>query len=317
MTCKERANRAIHFNNPDRPPVLMFNKDFEESDLMILDVVKHFEGKNNDTSEFGFVWKTHDGTMGQPKECLINEWEDFDRYQFPDPMAAGRFDDALRMMKQYGDDKYYIAGLSLSGFTVMTFLRGFENTLVDLYTEPENLAKLADKVFSFEEEVIRQSADKGFSAIAFFDDWGTQNDLIISAAMWRSFFKPRYQKQFALCHELGLDVYFHCCGYIYEIIGDFIEIGVDILNISQPNLFDIEQLGKGFGGKVCFICPVSYQTTSLTGTREDIFRDAKQLYDNLGSLKGGFIGYVEEYSSIGMKDENYQACKDAFAECWK
>lgn len=114
-----------------------------------------------------------------------------------------------------------------------------------------------------------------------------------------------------------MDVYFHCCGYIYEIIGDFIEIGVDILNISQPNLFDIEQLGKGFGGKVCFICPVSYQTTSLTGTREDIFRDAKQLYDNLGSLKGGFIGYVEEYSSIGMKDENYQACKDAFAECWK
>ena len=118
MTCKERANRAIHFNNPDRPPVLMFNKDFEESDLMILDVVKHFEGKNNDTSEFGFVWKTHDGTMGQPKECLINEWEDFDRYQFPDPMAAGRFDDALRMMKQYGDDKYYIAGLSLSGYIV-------------------------------------------------------------------------------------------------------------------------------------------------------------------------------------------------------
>lgn len=87
---------------------------------------------------------------------------------------------------------------------------------------------------------------------------------------------------------------------------------MDVLNISQPNLFDIRQLGREFGGKVCFICPVSYQTTSLSGNREDIFRDVQEMYDNLGIYNGGFIGYVEEYSSIGMSDENYQACKDAF-----
>ena len=32
-----------------------------------------------------------------------------------------------------------------------------------------------------------------------------------------------------------------------------------------------------FGGKVCFVCPVSYQTTSITGTREDIYRDVKAI----------------------------------------
>lgn len=84
------------------------------------------------------------------------------------------------------------------------------------------------------------------------------------------------------------------------------------MNISQPNLFDIEALGKEFGGKVCFICPVSYQTTSISGTREEIFRDVQVLKDNLGCFGGGLVGYVEEYSSMGMSAANYQACKDAF-----
>lgn len=315
MTSKERALRAIHFNTPDRLPILIFNADFAESDIIVCDVVDHFSGENHDTSEFGFVWDSRDDTMGQPRESLIQQWADFDNYRFPDAGRSDRFQEAFRRMETYGRDKYYVAGLSLSGFTVMTFLRGFEDTLCDLYTEPEMLAKLADGVFGFEEEVIRLTSGKGFSAVAFFDDWGTQDRLIIGHEQWCTFFKPRYKRQFDLCHELGMDVYFHCCGYIWDIIPDLIEIGVDILNISQPNLFDLTKLGQTFGGKVCFLCPVSYQTTSLTGTREDIFRDAKELYEKLGSSRGGLIGYIEEYSSLGMSRENYEACKEAFLSC--
>lgn len=312
MTSKERVQRAIRFRNPDRIPVVMFNRDLEEGDIIICDVVQHFGGEKKDTSEFGFVWDNLDDTMGQPKEALIEDMDDFDSYVFPDPKRSDRFDHAFSLMKTYGDEKYYVAALALSGFTIMTFLRGFEDTLCDLCSEPEVLEPLADGVFGFEEGVIREAAGKGFSAVAFFDDWGTQDNLMISPKLWREFFKPRYKKQFDLCHALGMDVYFHCCGYIQDIIGDFIELGVDMLNISQPNLFDMEKLGREFGGKVCFICPVSYQTTSISGTRADIFRDVKLLRDNLGCYNGGLIGYVEEYSSMGMSEENYQACKDAF-----
>lgn len=312
MTSKERVQRAIRFRNPDRIPVVMFNRDLEEGDIIICDVVQHFGGEKKDTSEFGFVWDNLDDTMGQPKEALIEDMDDFDSYVFPDPKRSDRFDHAFKLMQTYGDEKYYVAALALSGFTIMTFLRGFEDTLCDLCSEPEALEPLADGVFGFEEEVIREAAGKGFSAVAFFDDWGTQDNLMISPKLWREYFKPRYKKQFDLCHALGMDVYFHCCGYIQDIIGDFIELGVDMLNISQPNLFDMEKLGREFGGKVCFICPVSYQTTSISGTRADIFRDVKLLRDNLGCYNGGLIGYVEEYSSMGMSEENYQACKDAF-----
>ena len=298
-------------NRPDRIPIMIYNRDWKRSDMIPIEVIHHFNGPDKDTSEFGFQWEMPDETMGQPKEALIHDWSELDALPFPDPSDPERFARVRPVMEKYGE-KYYVASLSLTGFTIMTFLRGFEDTLIDLSLEPEAVNQLADKVFGFEEEVIRQAKAYGFHAVAFFDDWGTQNSLIISPEKWREFFKPRYRRQFALCHELGMDVYFHCCGYILDIIDDLIDIGVDILNLSQPNIFDIPELGRRFGGRVCFLCPVSYQTTSLTGTRAEIFADAKLLMDHLTCNGGGLIGYAEEYHSIGMSEENYQSCIDAF-----
>lgn len=317
MDRKQQVIKAIHMQKPDYLPILFFNKDKEQSDIILIDVVRHFMGENEDTSEWGFKWERFDETMGQPREELIKEWEDFDKLNLPDAYDKTRFSQVDEIKKQFGHERYYIASLVLTGFTVMTFLRGFENTLSDLYEQPEEIEKLADAVFGFEEKIIRQLREYGFDGVAFYDDWGTQNNLIISPVMWREFFKPRYKKQFELAHKYGLDVYFHCCGYIYDIIPDLIEIGVDMLNLSQPNIFDIVKLSKDFGGKVCFVCPVSYQTTSLTGTKEEIYVDVKQLVDNLGCFNGGLIGYVEEYHSLGLNDENYQNCISAFRELGK
>lgn len=313
MNSKELVRKAIHMDKPSRVPILLYNKDFEDSDIIMIEVVRHFMGEKRNISEWGFKWERHDETMGQPKEEIIKTWDDFCKLKVPDPYDKSRFAGVRETMTKYGE-KYYVASLALTGFTLMTFLRGFSNTLEDIYVDRENIEKLADIVFGAEEDIIRQLKEYGFDAVAFFDDWGTQSNLLVSPTMWRDFFKPRYKKQFDLVHQYGLDVYFHCCGYIYDLIPDFIEIGVDMLNLSQPNIFDIEKMGKDFGGKVCFVCPVSYQTTSLSGTKEEIYADVKRLVDNLGSHNGGLIGYVEEYHSIGLTDENYQNCINAFKE---
>ncbi len=313
ISARERVRRAVHFQRPDRVPILMYNRDFEQSDLIVIEVARHWMGENRDTSEWGFAWERRDGTMGQPRQPLLPSWDDWGRLAVPDPLDASRFEGVPRIMRQYGE-KYYVASLALTGFTIMTFLRGFANTLEDLYLDRERIDRLADAVFGFEEGIIGQLKGNGFDAVAFFDDWGTQTGLIISPALWREMFLPRYRRQFELAHRLGLDVYFHSCGQIGEIIPDLIEIGVDILNLSQPNIFDVKALGAAYRGRVCFLCPVSYQTTSLTGGREEIRRDVASLIQNLGTLTGGIIGYVEEYRSIGLTDENYWHCVNAFRE---
>ncbi|MCX6090579.1 MAG: hypothetical protein NTX88_09490 [Candidatus Atribacteria bacterium] len=184
--------------------------------------------------------------------------------------------------------------------------------LTGLYEDRKHLERLIDAVFGFEEVLIREAGKRGVDAIAFLDDWEMQNGLMISPSLWRTVFKPHYQHQFDLVHGSGMFVYFHSCGFIYDILPDFIEIGVDVMNISQPNLYDIPRLGKNFGGTVCFCCPVSYQTTSISGTPQDIERYIDLLFEHLGGFNGGLIGYAEEYHTIGMSEENFQACVRGF-----
>ncbi|MEI7844944.1 MAG: uroporphyrinogen decarboxylase family protein [Chloroflexota bacterium] len=308
---RDEVFKAIQGSHPAYVPIYYFNQDQDQSDLVAFEVQRHFIGPDKDRSEWGFTWNRMDETMGQPTSNLIDEPAQLADLAVPNPFDPERFK-GMEAFNQLYPDRFRMASLALSGFTTMSFLRGFKNLMLDLVEAPKFVEALADVVFGFEEKLIKQLPPYRFDAVAFFDDWGTQRGMLISPAAWRKFFKPRYLQQFALAHRLGLKVYFHCCGYYPQIIPDLIEIGVDLLNISQPNLYDIPELGQKYGGKVCFVCPVSYQTTSISGTRSDIFAVVQNLFESFGCFNGGLIGYVEEYHSIGLSQANYQSCVDAF-----
>ena len=308
---RDEVIKAIHRQGPSYVPIYFFNRDQDQSDIVAFDVQRHFLGPAQDRSEWGFTWSRLDETMGHPGTVLLKSWDDLPRLSVPDVADPARFAGVDEFNRRY-PDRFRLASLALSGFTTMTFLRGFDNLMLDVGLAPGRVGDLADVVFGFEERLIAGLPQYHFDAVAFFDDWGTQTATIISPSSWREIFKPRYARQFDLAHSLGLYVYFHCCGFYLDIIPDLIEIGVDMLNVSQPNLYDIPELGRRFGGQVCFVCPVSYQTTSITGTPEQIFEDVRDLVEHLGRYDGGLIGYVEEYHSIGMPEENYQACVEAF-----
>ena len=142
-------------------------------------------------------------------------------------------------MKEY-PNKFVVAALGLSGFGLMTGLRGFENALADLYLNPDMLARLADRVFDFETAAIEEIGRRGADGVWFFDDWGMEQSLFIRPDLWRSFFKPRYAAQFRRIHELGMRAFFHSCGCVWQIIPDLIEIGVDVLNLEQMRVFGDE-----------------------------------------------------------------------------
>jgi uroporphyrinogen decarboxylase len=319
VTSKELVKQAVRFQGPERIP-LSYPYDLTVSDTINVDVVHNFLGPNKTGSEWGFEWQHLDNSllMGQPKQAVLKKWSDFDRYQPPDPYDPARFAPMRKMRAELGDDKYYKANFVLTGFTMMCFLRGFSETLEDMCVERENIERLADMVFSFEEEVIKQLKPQGFDAVAFADDWGNQQSMFISPKLWREIFKPRYKRQIDLTHECGLDLYFHSCGYIYDIMPDFIEIGLDILNPGQPNINGIPRMGDNFSGKICFACPVSYQTTGISGSKEQIYREAKELVDCLGNHNGGLIGIVaSDLVGLGAKPENVDYIRDAFRAAYK
>ena len=127
----------------------------------------------------------------------------------------------------------------------------------DFLLEPEGFAAVMDRIVDFECDLMRLAARHGFHGIHFADDWGTQSGLMISPAMCATCQAP-YARQFAVAHDVGLHVWYHCCGEFLPIMEDFREIGVDVLNISQPNVNDIAEVGRRFRGRQCFMVPIGY-----------------------------------------------------------
>jgi uroporphyrinogen-III decarboxylase len=314
MTSKQLVKCAIRFKGPERIPVC-YPYNWRISDIVNVDVVRNFTGPDKVRSEWGFEWAhlENELAMGQPREPVIPTWADLTRYRAPDPHDPTRFDAIKETRRDLGDGKYYKANFVLSGFAIMSFLRGFTDTLEDLYLERDRVEALADIVFGFEEEVIRQLKPQGFDAVGLADDWGTQESLFISPKLWREIFKPRYRRQIELAHACGLELYFHSCGYIYDIIPDLIEIGLDILNPGQPNINNIRRMGEAFSGKIAFACPVSYQTTGISGNMEEIHREVRELVECLGNRGGGLIGHIPtDLLGLGAKPGNIESMLEAF-----
>lgn len=303
---KDIVKKAVHFDDPPRMPKFFFN-GHDESDVVLAVLEKWHMGEKKDHTEWGFEWNksSEDETdMGVPRTYLLENWDNFEYYRdkiAPDPYAAGRFDELNHLN---ANDRYLMGSLYLTGFTTMTFIRGFNQLLVDMHEDPDKVRQLADLVFGFENEIIKQMPAYGFDCVALFDDWGMQQTMMVSPDMWRELFFDYYKKQCDLAHSLGMDVFFHTCGYVYPIIGDLIAAGVDILNLGQADVNGMDRLKKEFRGKVCFSQPINYQTTGISGTKEDFFREAKEIVDTFMTEHGGLIPELFDYEKMGWKPDN-------------
>lgn len=296
---KKLVKKAIKFQKPERIP-LEFRSNPKKSDIVSINYrpAKGWQPKQEGEDEWGCIWRNLGTGQGQVVFHPLADWDNFKNYSFPDPDAEGRFDEVKKEIKKY-KSRYLVGNLGHTLFNRMSPLRGFENLLLDIYIDREKFEELGDKILGFEMEIIEKFSQFKLDGIIFFDDWGTEKALIINPQKWREVFKPLYKKEFALIHRKGMDVYFHSCGYVWDIIPDLIEIGVDILNLEQPLIFStkdlngIDRLAQEFGGKVTFLSCVDSQRTLIKGSKEQIEKEAKHLIKALGKYNGGFIALAD------------------------
>ena len=321
---KEIVKSAIEFTKPERLPLIF--DCFGVSDVKGVGWNQTGTGDHSKKityDEWGCGWqRTEKENMGQITIHPVNEWKDLDGYRWPDPDDPGFFTGMEDRFKQ--TDGYYLqTGIFMLLFERMHGLRGFENTLRDLYLERENIEKLADRITAFDIRMIENISSRfpgqihGFS---FSDDWGTELALFINPVLWREFFKPRYKNIFEAAHKAGWHVWMHSCGKVNEILGDLIEIGCDVINLQQPRALGIEEVGREHAGKLCFLSLCDIQHTLPLKGREAIEAEAKLLLDCWGTDKGGFIlGDYGDSAAIGAPLENKRIMFDAFMKYdrWK
>ncbi len=134
--------------------------------------------------------------------------------------------------------------MNLTLFERLFSMRAMDHLLEDFYTHEEEVARLCEALTQYAVGLVEEWGKTDVSAIFLTDDWGTQNALMISPAMWRKYFKELYRRIFAEVHRWGKDVVFHSCGNVGSIIPDLIEVGVDVMDPLQPGPLDLAEVAQ-------------------------------------------------------------------------
>jgi len=329
---REIVKSAINFNNPPRLPKRFTEPKYSDfNDITVLDDRGlNLLGKEEYTKdEWGCLWQTElYGSMGNVVNRLLDNWEKLSSFKTPDPddsLRYKKFDDELKKTK----NKYVLVFNHFLLFERMRFLIGFKELLESFYLNPKEVEKLADIIVDFQVQVIRNLSKryKGYlDGMWTTDDWGTQTALFISKEMWDNIFKPRYKIIVQELKEAGMDLWFHSCGKINNIIGDLIEIGVKVINTYQPNCLGIEEIGKKYKDKICFETTIDIQGTILKGG-DYIRNEAYAIVKNWSSKRGGLVitdfaddigyrGYQEVKDPIKLNKLIYRYFNEAYEEIY-
>jgi uroporphyrinogen decarboxylase len=124
------------------------------------------------------------------------------------------------------------------------------------------------------------------------DDMGSQHSLLISPQIYRSMIKPYHTEIIEAVKKYSrAKVFFHSDGNIYPLIGDFIEVGVDLLNpvqVSADDMGDTARLKREFGEKLSFCGAIDTQWVLPNGTPEDVREEVRRRIRDLAP-GGGYI----------------------------
>jgi len=309
MTKRERVIEAINHRETDIIPysVGFTKQEYEKVAEYLGDpdfgkkIANHIEGVYYDgwprevegkpgyfKDDFGVLWNRNgvDKDIGVIDGLVMPE-PDMKYFKLPELDR-----DALRSkfenMVNNGNDTFKMGNLGFSMFERAWTLRGMENLLADMILEPSFVEELLDAICDYNIQIIDLGLEYDIDGFEFGDDWGQQSGLIMGPKLWRKFIKPRVARMYERVKSKGKFVAQHSCGDIHEIFPDLIDIGLDVYQTFQPEIYDIRKIKQEYGSHLTFWGGISTQRLLPFATPEEVKDKTVELMRILG--KGG--GYI-------------------------
>jgi len=318
MIPKQRVYNALERREVDRVPMSMwyhpaiygmfqecYGWDKDTADSMLGNDIKSVHVSINRemfrslepgevfVDDWGVSW-TREGWYNQ---VCCNPLADSDAsslidYRFPDPYNVERYKPLSQLCDQYCDE--YFIGVDVSGsiFEPCYHIRSMEKLLVDMLVDREAVEVFFDHAAEFTKQLCLQALKYPVDWIWLGDDVGGQEAMMMSPILWRELLKPRLASIITAIktERPGVLLAYHSCGAIRPIIGDLIEIGVDVLNPIQPLCPGMNplELKQEFGSELAFMGGLDTQELLIYATAEEVYRQTRSLIEGM-STGGGYI----------------------------
>ncbi len=220
---------------------------------------------------------TQAGIFGDCED--IGEVEAFD---WPNPDYLN-FDETLKIIEMASSKGMAIfGGMWMPFFHTVADFFGMENYFIKMFTSPDIVNAVTEKVMNFYLEANQRCLDimgDKIDAQFFGNDLGSQEDLLIGPDQLKEFVYPGIRKIIDQAKSYNLKVVMHSCGAVSAIIPDLIEFGIDALHPLQAKArgMDAESLVAKFKDKLVFIGGIDTQVLLPYGTPEQVKNEVERL----------------------------------------
>ena len=247
----------------------------------------------------GIVWKPVKNQFGTYNEIAfhplghVTTVEEVEHYPWP---SVDWFDFSHlkeEIARLNADRRHAILFFAGGAFETPWYMRGMERFLMDLIECPEIAEAISRRAMEFyKARAMRaiEASDGQIDIIGSGGDIGTQRSMMLAPDLWRKHIKPYSEQLIRSFKDVGLRTFYHSCGSIVPVIGDLIEMGLDILDPIQPKAagMDPEMLKSRFGSRLTFHGGIDEQELLPRGTAEEVRSEVQRLIDILGK-QGGYI----------------------------
>lgn len=228
------------------------------------------------------------GLWSENKQAPFAEIEDPQQildFEFPDPDYLN-FSETLEALRNAGD-VYRASGFWTCFYHNVMDYFGMENYMMKMYTHPELVHAVTDKVCEFYYEANErffEEAGELVDGYFFGNDFGTQADLICSIELYDEFIMPWFRRFTEQGRHHGKQVILHSCGAIHKVIDRLIDAGVQCLHPLQAKAceMDAETLARDFKGRIAFMGGIDTQDLLMNGNPGDIRAEVRRVRDLLG-----------------------------------
>ena len=302
----DRFPQAVLNRNKNRPPHSNFVDDWGSGQSEIEEGV-WYPG----------VHPLAEATTIEEVEAYTN-WPDMD-----DPFRVAHVKAQARQLA--ADNQYAIMATPwlLFPFERAHAMQGLDKFLYNMAVEKDFSKYLLEKIYSYCKTLMGHFLDElgeNVDIIKIGDDLGTQESLLISPKMYREFLKPIHADFISFIKSrTKAKVFFHTDGDVFNLIDDFIEIGVDILNPIQTSagrMSNLAELKSRFGGRIVFCGAVDTQKVLPYGSPAEVRDEVKRVIHALG--EGGDFMLASVHTIMNeVPAENVLAMVDAVVEYGK
>lgn len=202
-------------------------------------------------------WKQMGG-VPEFLECRITDPQSWAEAKARMKPSRDRIDWAKlkRQYKKWRAEGAWIAADFWFGFDVThSWMVGTERLLMAMVEQPEWVVDMFNHFLDVDLALFEMVWEAGyrFDEIRWPDDMGYKNSTFFSPEMYRQLLKPVHKRAADWAHARGVKVQLHSCGYVYPLIPDLLEVGIDMLNPLEVKAgMDPLKLKRQYGEKLAF-----------------------------------------------------------------